>query len=66
MHIYKVASWKVGKFTRLHVRTLERWKWELEIGKWELGISIFYFLFPFPSFPSLCALTRLHIDTFTC
>jgi len=41
----KSPSVNVSTFTRLHVRTLARWKWELEIGKWELGISVFRFLF---------------------
>jgi len=41
-----LLNWNVSTFTRLHVRTLARWNWEMEIGKWELGISIFYFLFP--------------------
>jgi len=49
------------KLERWHVCTLERWNWELEIGKWELGISIFCFPFPFPS---LCAFTKLQVRKF--
>jgi len=41
----KIAFCQIGTLARLHVRTLARWKWELEIGKWELGISVFRFLF---------------------
>ena len=41
----KIAFCQIGTLARLHVCTLERCKWELEIGKWELGISVFRFLF---------------------
>ncbi|CAD7783532.1 MAG: hypothetical protein KCCBMMGE_01934 [Candidatus Methanoperedenaceae archaeon GB37] len=56
----KSPSVKLERLARLHVRTLTRWNWELETGKWEFLFSIFLFLFP-----SLCTLTRSHIHTFT-
>ena len=37
----KIAFCQIGTLARLHVCTLE-----LGIRNWELGISIFYFLFP--------------------
>ena len=65
---FKDLRYLIKPLARLHVRPLG-----VGIGNWEMGIGNFYFLFsvsrfpfPFPSFPSLCALTRLHIDTFTC
>ena len=42
----KIAFSQIGTLARLHVCTLERWKWELEIGKWEFLFSVSYFLFP--------------------
>jgi len=33
------------KIAFCQIGTLARWKWELEIGKWKLGISVFRFLF---------------------
>ena len=37
----KIAFCQIGTLARLHVRTLE-----MGNGNWEMGISIFYFLFP--------------------
>ena len=47
--VCRQAGWlnaECKTFTRLHVRTLARWKWELGTGNWEFLFSVFYFLFP--------------------
>ena len=66
----KIAFCQIGTLARLHVRTLARWNWELEIGKWELGIGNFYFLFSVSRFPFLlyarlqsCKLESLQVNT---
>ncbi|CAD7781104.1 hypothetical protein DMNBHIDG_02525 [Candidatus Methanoperedenaceae archaeon GB37] len=44
----KIAFCQIGTLARLHVRTFTRLNvntLEMGIGNWELGISIFYFLF---------------------
>ena len=66
----KIAFCQIGTSARLHVCTLERWKWELEIGKWELGIGKWEFLFSVSCFPFLlyarlqsCKLESLQVNT---
>ena len=63
----KIAFCQIGTLARLHVRTLARWKWELEIGKWELEIgkweleiSVFRFLFSYLYFVGLTSIP-LHL-----
>ena len=58
------------KIAFCQIGTLARWNGEMEIGKWELGISIFCFLFSVSRFPFLlyarlqsCKLESLQVNT---
>ncbi|CAD7770253.1 MAG: hypothetical protein KIIPBIDF_00140 [Candidatus Methanoperedenaceae archaeon GB50] len=53
-----LLNWNVSTFTRLHVRTLARCKWELEIGNWEFLFSVSRFPFLLYARLQSCKLTR--------
>ena len=54
----KIAFCQIGTLARLHVRTLARCKWELEIGNWEFLFSVSRFPFLLYARLQSCKLTR--------
>jgi len=58
-----LLNWNVSTFTRLHVRTLARWKWELGTGNWEFLFSVSRFPFLLYARLQSCKLESLQVNT---